>query len=504
MSVGYLLTLDAGTTSIKTCVFGEDFSLFGYSCKEYELLMPENGIVELNPETYWEAARSGIREAVEASGIDAMQIAVVTVATQGETIIPVDESGRPLRNAMVWLDARAAEEASFIASRISGEEFYRTTGVPEINPAWPVCKVLWIKDREPEIYRKTYKFLLLEDFFLLKLTGRFVTEKCLMSSTGYYDINHQVLWEKMLSITGTDSGKFPEILDCGVSAGGILMDVADDLGVNPGIIVATGAMDQVASAIGAGNIAGGIVTETTGTALVIAATADTPDFGNPARLNIMRHGVKGKYLILPYNPTAGIILKWFRDEFCQPEVKQAAAAGTSIYRVLDDLAGGVSALSNGLLLLPYFAGMLIPEMNPDVKGVFFGVGLDTKKPHFIRSILEGIAFMLRQNIELLETMCPRIKEVRSLGGGSKSGLWSQIKADINNRTIHVMEQEESTSLGAAILGSLAAGMYGTVEEACRVVKIKNSYEPDPGIVGAYEKGYLKYQKLYASLKSLFL
>lgn len=503
MTMGYLLTLDIGTTSVKTCIFNESFKIHGYSSEEYELLTPKTGIVELNPETYWMAVKSGIKKAIEESGINAMKIGAITITTQGETLIPVNEYGKPLRNAIVWLDARAEEEASFINERFSAGDAYAITGLPEMGPACPVCKVLWIKKNEKEIFDKTYKFLLLEDFIVMKLTGKFITEKSLMSSTGYFDINREVLWDQMLYCIGIEPEKFPEILDCGVKAGGILIDVADDLGVNPGIIVSTGAMDQAASAIGAGNIASGIVTETTGTALVVAATIDIPDYLSSVRLNIIRHGITGKFLILPYNQTSGIILKWFKDEFCRIETEKCSECGKSIYTYMDEMAGVVPALSNGLLLLPHFAGMLTPEINPSVRGVFFGIGLDSQKPHFIRSILEGTAFMLRQNLELLSALGVTTLEIRSLGGGSKSSLWSQIKADVCNIIVHTMEFEESTSLGAAILGSVAAGIYGSAEEACRFIRIKKSYISGGINAGVYDKGFEKYKKLYQCLKVIF-
>ncbi|OGO81621.1 MAG: hypothetical protein A2Y21_06065 [Clostridiales bacterium GWC2_40_7] len=501
--MGYLLTLDLGTTSVKACVFNENFDLLGYSSEEYELLTSEGNIVELTPETYWQAAISGIRKATELSGITGMDTGIITITTQGETLLPVDSSGAPLRNAINWLDARAEEEAAYINNRFTNEEVYGNTGLPEIGPACPVCKVLWIKNKEPEIYGKTFKFMLLEDFIILRLTGKYVTEKCLMSSTGYFDINKEVLWMEMLSYAGIEPEKFPQIMDCGTIVGGLLPEVADELGINPGIRVSTGAMDQAASAIGAGNVTEGIITETTGTALVMAATIKMPDYSNPARLNIMKHGLKGKYIMLPYNSTAGIVLKWFKDEFCRYETEKYAEEGKSVYLYLDELAESSPPLANGLILLPHFAGMLTPEINPAVKGVFFGVGLDTRKPHFIRAILEGIAFMLKQNVELLEQMGIEVKEIRSLGGGSKSRLWCQLKADVNNRVIHTMEQEETTSLGAAILGSLAAGIYRTVEEACRVVKVKKSFKPDEKTVSVYAKGYVSYKQLYTSLKKMF-
>ena len=501
--MGYLLTLDIGTTSVKTCLFSKDFKLLGYSSGEYELLTPKEGMVELEPETYWETAKRGIKKAVEAFGADAMEIEVITVTTQGETLIPVDEQGKALRNAIVWLDMRALEEAGFLSGRFSAGESYAITGLPEIGPACPICKVLWIKKNEREVYDRTYKFLLLEDFILMKLTGRFVTEKSLMSSTGYFDINQGRLWGQALDCAGVETGKFPEIMECGVCAGSILADVADGLGINPGVIISTGAMDQAASAIGAGNIVPGTVTETTGTALVVAATVDTPDYSSPVRLNTMRHGVPGKFLVLPYNQTSGIILKWFRDEFCRFETEKCGEAGESVYACMDEMARAVPPLSNGLMLLPHFAGMLTPDVNPLVRGVFFGIGLETKKPHFIRSILEGTAFMLRQNIELLRAMGVVIWEIRSLGGGSQSGLWSQIKADACGTAVHTMELEESTSLGAAILGSVAAGMYGSIKEACGFVRMKKCYMPDCITAGLYDKGYEKYKRLYQCLKEVF-
>ncbi|OGO81601.1 MAG: hypothetical protein A2Y21_03785 [Clostridiales bacterium GWC2_40_7] len=501
--MSYILTLDVGTTSVKTCIFNEVFKLLGYSCSEYTLLTQGNNMVELDSEVYWETSKYGIKKAIEASSINAKDIGSITITSQGETLIPVDEFGKPLRNAIVWLDARAEEEAEFIRRGFSSKEIYETTGIPEISSACPVCKVLWIKDKEPEIYEKTYRFMLLEDLLIQKITGRFVTEKCLMSSTGYFDINQGVLWKKILSYAGINVDKFPEIMDCGKVVGKILPDVAENLCINSGLVVTTGAMDQAASAIGAGNIDIGVVTETTGTALVVAATVDVPDYSNTAMLNIMRHGIEGKFLILPYNQTSGIILKWFKDEFCWNEIEMCNLCGKSVYDCLDELAAGVSALSNGLLLLPHFAGMLTPEINPSVKGVFFGVGLDTKKPHFIRSILEGIAYMLKQNLDMLEDMGIEVKEIRSLGGGSKSGLWSQIKADVNNCNIQIMEQEESTSLGAAILGSMAMGIYNSFMEACMVVRVKKSFKPDNQITDAYSQGYEKYMKLYECLKSLF-
>lgn len=502
--MGLILTIDVGTTSVKTCLFDENFEMLGYSVEEYMLITRQGGIVEFEPEKYWAATKRGINKVREVSGQEYKNIDVITITTQGETIIPVDKKGNALRNAIVWLDSRAEKEASIISKVFSVDEIYRTTGLPEISGACPVSKVLWIKNNEPHIYERTYKFLLLEDFLILRFTGEFVTEKALISSTGYFDINNEKLWDEVLDNIGIETGKFPKILDCGTVVGRVMEDVASELGLSSSIVVSTGAMDQVASAVGSGNIKAGTLSETTGTALAIAATTSNPDYSNPARITIYRHATQGLYLLVPYCPTAGILLKWFKDEFCQYESQLAKESGKSIYEYLDDMAGSVPPLSNGLILLPHFLGMLTPESIPSYRGVFFGVSLDTQKSNFVRSILESVAFMLRENIQLLENMGISINEIRSLGGGSKSRLWSKIKADVNNKNILVMEQNESTSLGAAILGSLSVGMHSSLAEACKVVKVRETYNPHPDLTTTYEKGYRTYKKLCECIKPMFL
>jgi len=270
----YFLTLDIGTTAVKACVFNSDFQLSGSSNKEYELLTPEQNIVELDPEVYWQNSVFCIKEAVALSGVNAAEIGVITVTTQGETLIPVDMSGRSLRNAIVWLDTRAEQESRFISDRFTDDELFEKTGVTEMSPMWPACKILWIKNNEPGVYDQTYKFMLVEDFIILRLTGKYVTEGSVMSSTCYYDINDGALWLDMLSHIGVGPEKIPDILECGAVVSEILPEAAKRIGLSASCLVSTGAMDQAAAAIGACNVSKGVVSETTGTALVVAATVD--------------------------------------------------------------------------------------------------------------------------------------------------------------------------------------------------------------------------------------
>lgn len=501
--MNYLLTFDIGTTSVKTCIFTEKFWLVAISAEEYELLTPKKDIVELDPDVYWTAIKSGLKKVLELSKVCIEDIRVITVATQGETLIPVDIHGKALCNAIVWLDARAKEETDIIKEGFTEDEFYRKTGISEVGPACPVSKILWFKRRRKELYDNTFKFLLLEDYIINKLTGKFVTEQSLMSSTGYFDINNNKLWEEMLGYIDIGTDKFPEIYPCGEKISQLKPEIASELGLSAATIVSTGAFDQTCSAVGAGNVMPGIVSETTGTALVIAATTEEPDYNNPGKINIIKH-YNHNFLMLPYCSTAGMVLKWFKDSFCQYEIEASKIDNISVYELLDIMAAAVEPAAKGLVLLPYFAGTTSPEVDPTAKGVFFGISLDTKKEHFVRAILEAIGFMLRENIELLEKSGVEPSEIRSLGGGSKSHIWNAIKSDITKKRIVVMDSGESTSLGAAMLGAVSVGMYKSIDEICsQYSNVRCIYHPDYSNSGAYDKAYEIYLKLYKNLKELF-
>jgi xylulokinase len=497
-----VLTLDVGTTSVKTSLFDEGFATLAFSSREYDLLTPAKDRVELNPDTYWNAAAESIREVVGQSGVTPSDIAALTMTTQGETLIPVAADGAPLGNALVWIDARAVEETGIIAKSIGNDEFYFATGLPENGPACPVSKVLWLKRKRPEVFRETHKVLLLEDFLIARMTGAFVTNRSLVSSTGYYDINNNTYWGRALQTIGVTDSLFPEAAACGSVVGALNAAAAGELGLSASTVVTTGAMDQICSAIGAGNVRPGMVTETTGTALVIAATTAAPDCGTPARVPFYKH-YDDNFLILPYCPTAAIVMKWFKDEFCGTESDDAAYAGVSVYQKLDEIAAAVPPGAGGVTVLPHFAGKLSPDTDPGARGAIHGLSLETKKGHIVRAIQESVAYMLRENLDLLSTMGISPSEIRSLGGGSRSSLWNQIKADVCGREILVMECEESTSLGAAMLGAVAVGVHRSVEQASReFVKVKMRCSPDTATTAVYDSGYRKYLDLYASTKGI--
>jgi len=488
----YFLTLDIGTTALKCCIFDTELRIVKKSSVEYTLNISSEGHITLDPEIYWQSIVKAVGENI--SNISPSDITAVGVTTQGETLISIDREGSPLTDAVVWLDARAEEEARFLRSRISDDEYYAHTGISAIDPANPICKLLWFKNNAPEIYEAAYKFLLLEDYILFRLSGKFITEDSIMSSTGYLDITTGKLWDKILDAASIDSAKIPDITRPGTVVGKLTEHAAQDLGISPGIPVICGAMDQVCSAVGAGNVRPGIITETTGTALAVCATVERfcPNPKDIYRSAVFRH-VCGRYIMMPYNPTAGIILKWFKEQFMESKID---------YIRIDRMSAEGAAGKNGLFVIPHFAGKLSPEYAGAMKGAFIGLTLNTKTADLLRAIMESIAFMLRENIDMLNAMSVETRAVYSLGGGANSAFWSQLKADICRVPIRSLTVSESTSLGMAVLMATAMGYYSSVDEiAANIAPDYREYTPSAN--NNYEEIYVEYLKADKLMRKLY-
>jgi xylulokinase len=492
----YVLTLDVGTTAVKAGLFSEHLESISFAVREYRLLTPGPDQVEMDPEVYWTEAKEAILAAVSRAGVTPQDIISITCTTQGETLIPVGKDKKHLANAIVWLDSRAKSEADFIAKGFEKITIYQVAGLPEINGYCPIAKVLWVKNNMPEMYAKTEKFLLLEDYLILRLCGIYVTNPPLMCSTGYFNIHSDMLWEEMLRYCGISADKFPEVVPSGTIIGKLLGSVAGDLGLSPEVMVTTGAMDQVASAVGSGNTAVGIVSETTGTAQVVAATCEknVPEQWTP--VTIYRHAVGDAFLKIVINQTAGIAYKWFRDEFCI----DLAKAHEDAFDAMGALAEKEPAGSRGLIFFPHLTGMQFPQSDETLRGAFVGVGLDTNRGCFIRAIMEGVGFMLRESIEGMNL---KPESIISLGGGAKSPLWCQIKADISGIKIAILEHAESTSLGAAVMGCVAMGIYSDYQTAAKALVRESEFQPVAENHDLYQPAYAEYQAMYCLFSPIF-
>ncbi|MBD3242509.1 MAG: hypothetical protein GF331_18110 [Chitinivibrionales bacterium] len=494
--MNYLITVDIGTTAVKACLWDQKLSRVASVNREYALLTPSPGIVELDPDTYWDAVRDGVREIVKASGVSPFDIGALVPTTQAETLIPVDRDHRPVHNAIVWLDARAEREAREAAEVLYDHGFYAHTGIPAVGPAVPLCKELWLKRHKPDVFARTKSFLMLEDYIIMRLTDALVTEPSVACSSGCYDIVTGEPWEPALALLERDASVLPRALPSGTIVERLTSHAAAALGLTTSTHVVTGAFDQACSALGAGNTRCGTVTETTGTALVLTAVSPDRDIVRYTPVPIYRHW-DHSLLLTPYASSAGIVLKWFRDNFCHHLRDQANS-----YDSLGALAASVPPGSDGLLLLPHFEGAVTPEYNPEATGTFHGVTLAHGPGHFVRAIMEGIAFALRDNIGVLERTAVPVERVLCLGGGAKSRLWCRIKADVCGVPMATVAEQETTSLGAAILGAVALDWHTTVDAACsHAVRPADIHEPSQERREVYDQAYNRYLETYRRLWS---
>src|SRR3989339_689092 len=268
------LCIDVGTTSVKTSIVDEAGSLSAVSTCEYSLETPSEGIVEIDPEIYWENVVMGVREAMYNSPDQRAAVSSIGISSQGETFICLDRYGKPLRKAIVWMDSRASKEADAIKYRFGNRLCQSITGQPEMTASWPISKMLWLKENQPDVFKSVYKFVLVEDYLIYRLTGKFVGEYSLYTSSCMLDIRKKRWWQDALDFVGVRPDQLVELSESGRIVGNITSSAASVLGLSNSVVVVTGAMDQTAGMLGAGNVSPGIVTETTGAALAICSTLE--------------------------------------------------------------------------------------------------------------------------------------------------------------------------------------------------------------------------------------
>jgi len=459
------LGIDVGTTSLKAAVFDETGKRLGFRAVDYTLSTdPETGFIEFDAETYVTICRRVIAElTAECGKPDAL-----SVDTQGETVILADGSGKPLYPAVVWLDNRAEKEAADIRTAFGNKRVYEVTGQPEITAGWPASKLLWFRRNRPDVWQKTEMIFLLEDWILYRLTGAFVTEPTIQSSSVYFDIRKRAWWREMLDFIGVDERCLPRVCRS-----------MEKIGEYEGVAVVTGALDQIAGTIGCGVTDETKISEMTGTIMAICAMTDRiPPYDPNSIIPCHLHAIEGKYCRILWSSTAGMALKWFRNNLAE----------NYSFRELDELAAEIPPGCEGLTVLPYFAGSTMPKYNPAATATFAGVTLGHTRGHFARAVMESVAYLLRQDLAYLGT--DAIGEIRVTGGGASSPLWVQMKADVTGKTLMTVTESETACLGAAVFAAVGAGAFASVEKAAEgLVAIKQTYRPS----GAdYSTGYARF------------
>jgi xylulokinase len=498
-----LIGVDLGTTAIKCAAYEEDGSPVGSATKEYMLVTPAPAVVEVDASTYWSEFSCAMKDLLGQPEVDPGRVAAIGISAQGETLIPLRADGTPARSAIVWLDGRAVEEAQELADRFDARQFYEVTGQPSMLPTWPAAKVLWLARHQPRTFELAARFLLIEDYFLWRLTGEYVSEGSLLTSTCYWNFRTKRWWPEMLEAIGIDESRLPEVLEPGTAVGRLLPVVAQELGLPTSTKVCTGALDQACGAIGVGNVAPGCFSENTGAAVALCATLDKARLDPLRRMPCHYHGIPETYMFHTFT-SGGVVLRWFRDSFAEAERSVASSMGLDVYDLLAQEAETIVAGAEGLVVIPHLQGAMAPESNANARGAVVGLSLRHGRAHVARAILESIAFVVRRNIEVLEDIDVVVPEIRALGGGARSRTWKQIEADVTKRPVLTSQQPEAATLGAAILAGLGLGIYTSAQEAARnMVQIKETFYPRAELAEGYDEMYAIYGRTYEALCPVF-
>jgi sugar (pentulose or hexulose) kinase len=498
-----LLTIDLGSTAIKTTLFDGEMRVLAAASREYQARTLDSLRVEMDARTYWDAFKATVAEVVDKAGVAPAAIRALGWSSQSETLVVVGRDGSPLRPVIVWTDNRAGAESRELEAEFGPELIHRVTGQVSMVPTWPAPKILWLRRHEPALFRQAHKFLLLEDFFIHRLTGKYVCEGSLITSTTYWNFTSKRWWPEMLQTLGISSEQLPEIMESGQPVGTILPEVAVELGLSSSTVVCTGALDQAAGAIGVGSLAPGVFSESTGGCVGICVPLPEPVWDSSRRMPCQYYALPDKYMAHTFT-TGGLAFRWLRDTFGETERTYARDTATDAYDLLTAQAERVAAGSDGLIMLPHLQGAMAPDVNPQAKGVFFGFTTHHTKPHFTRAALESIAFVVRRNLEVIQDMGITVGTIRVLSGGAKSDVWNQIKADVTGCIVERTAVTEASSLGAALLAATAVGLLPSVAAGVEArVQVTDRYEPNPVHKAIYDDTYARYCALQESLRDSF-
>jgi xylulokinase len=502
--MSYLLGIDAGTTTIKAALFDPQKGLIARASVNCPAAFEKEQVAEIDMVLYWQACLECIHQIANTQRHRFKDIQALCVSSQGVTFVPLDRHGRELRRGIVYYDTRAESEARALVHRFGEQKLYEVTGQPGISALYQAAKLIWLRMNEPECFRDTHKILLVHDYLVFKLTGTYACVPPILSSSLLLDVRHREWWGDMLAFVGITDAMLPQIYQPGAPVGQVKRDVARDTGIPETALVVAGAIDQVCGMIGVGNTHTELVSESTGSVLAVHTVTHRMFKQREAGIHHFCNAIAGTYALIGVCPTAGAALNWFKDVFCEREEKEAGTLQRKVFEIMDEEAEQASIGSDGLVMLPHLTGGGSPKPNSHAKGVFYGIRLHHKKCHFIRAVLESVAFMLRSNLEVLKKAGIQIEEIRSFGGGSHSRLWNQIKADVCALPVVASHSHEPGCLGAAILAGVGSGIFSSIEEGCEnLVSPGTAHYPEESNAGKYEEYYLEYRRLNEMLEPMF-
>lgn len=485
----YLLAHDLGTSGNKATLFGLEGELIKSETVGYETSYSNGNWAEQNPEDWWNAVCQSSRKLLE--GLDPKEIDSVCFSGQMMGCLPVDKKGTALRSHLLYCDQRSTDQENVLIDRIGMEEVYRITG-HRASASYGITKLMWIRDHQPDVYRDTWKMLNAKDYMNFRLTGRMVTEYNDASGTNAFDLSTMKWSEKILEAAQIPIDKMPEAVKSTTVIGEVSQNAAEATGLAEGTPVVAGAGDGGCATVGAGSVRPGTAYNYLGSSSWISTTSLKPIIDPKMRTFTWAHPVPGYMQPCGTMQTAGSSYTWLKNELARIETSEAEKAGDSPYRRIDQLIETSPPGARGILFLPYMLGERSPRWNPEAKGAFLNLNLETRREDLFRSVLEGIAMNLEIILKVFRSELS-IDQLLVIGGGAKGAIWNQIMADIFDIEILIPQYlEEATSMGAAIIGGVGCGAFDGFDAADRFIQITRTVVPRK-----------ETQEVYGPLKELF-
>ncbi len=480
--------VDLGTSSVKLILMQRDGTILKSVTKEYGLSFPHPGWSEQNPYDWYEQSVEGLKELL--AGTDKSELAGISFGGQMHGLVTLDENGEVIRPAILWNDGRSAEECDYLNQVIGKDKLSEYTANIAFA-GFTAPKVLWMKKHEPENFAKIRKILLPKDYLAYRLSGVFCTDVSDASGTLYFDVKNRRWSEEMCEICGIDQAWLPEIFESYEVVGTLKAELAELLGVSKEVKIIAGAGDNAAAAVGTGTVGDGACNLSLGTSGTVFISSKTFGVDQNNALHSFDHA-DGKYHLMGCMLSAASCNKWWMDEIIG--TKEYAEEQKKITKLGE----------NHVYFLPYLMGERSPHNDPNARGTFIGMTMDTSRADMTQAVLEGVTFALRDSFEVAKSLGIKIDSTKICGGGAKSPLWKQIVANVLGIRVEVLKSEEGPAMGGAMLAMVGCGEYASVEEAAEaIVKVVDVVEPDPELTAKYEERYQIFRKIYPQVKSLF-
>ena len=501
--MNYLIGIDIGTSATKTVLFDEEGRVAASASQEYPLYQPHNGWAEQDPHDWRDAALETLRRVMDESGAGPEDVKGIGLSGQMHGLVMLDEKGEVIRRSIIWCDQRTGAEVEDMLAIMPRERWIEVTANPPLT-GWTAAKILWVRKNEPENYARCRHILLPKDYIRYVLTGVFAAEVSDASGMQLLDVPGRCWSEEVLEKLDINPEYLGRLYESCEVTGTILPEIAARTGLSEKTVVVGGAGDNAAAAVGTGVVEDGKAFTTIGTSGVVFAHSSQVTIDPKGRVHTCCCAVPGAWHVMGVTQAAGLSLQWFRNNFCQDYIEAAKRQGIDAYDLINMDVAAIPAGSERLIYLPYLMGERTPHLDPDCRGVFFGLSAIHTRAHMLRAVMEGVSYSLCDCNDILKEMGVHVSQMMACGGGGRSPVWRQMLADLYDCQVKTVHQSEGPALGAAILAGVGCGLYESVESACRrLISEDKSASPVKEQTETYKAYHALYQELYGQLKGCY-